>query len=96
MTTQDLTGEDRCWPCTVANSLVGLLVAWVPLPPAVVNGDPAVVAGAIVWGVVVTGFTGYRLVARGYLPLAEPVARLSGLHHRIGPGRNDADDRDSK
>lgn len=96
MTDDDLTGENRCWPCTVANSVVGLLVAWVPLSAALVNGDPAVVAGAVVWGVLVTGVTAYRLVARGYLPLAEPVARLTGLHDRIGPGSGEGNDRDPK
>lgn len=84
--TEELTGEDRCWPCTVANGSIGLLVAWLPLAVALVDGDPAVVRAAAGWGVVVTAFTGYRLVDRGYLPLAEPTAKLTGLHERIGPG----------
>lgn len=90
-----LTGENRCWPCTVANSVVGLLVAWVPLAVALVNGNPTVLAGAVAWGAVVTGATVYRLVDRGYLPLAGPVARLTGLHGRIGPGADDGDERDA-
>lgn len=83
---QGMTGERRCWPCTVANTVVGLVVAWLPLAAALVEGEPAVVRLAIGWGVAVTGFTLYRLVRRGYLPLAEPVAKLTGLHERIGPG----------
>lgn len=82
------TGADRCWPCTVANSVVGLVVAWVPLAAAAVRGRPALIALAAGWGVAVTGYTAYRLVALGYLPLAEPVARWTGLHDRIGPGAN--------
>lgn len=80
-----LTGPDRCWPCTVANAVVGLVVAWVPLAAAVVRGRPALVTLAAIWGLAVTGYTAYRLVALGYLPLAEPVARWTGLHDRIGP-----------
>jgi len=70
-------GEDRCWPCTVANATVGLVVAWLPLAAALIEGAPAVVA---------TCFTLYYLVQRGYLPFAETVARATGLHERIGPG----------
>lgn len=93
MSQEDLTGESRCWPCTVANSVVGLLVALVPLAAALVRGDPALVAGTAVWAVVVVGFTVYRLVRRGYLPLAEPAAKATGLHERIGPG-SDPDRKD--
>lgn len=82
---QNLTGDRRCWPCTVANAVVGLVVAWLPLVAALVKGETAVVRLAFGWGVAVTAFTLYRLVRRGYLPLAEPVARLTGLHDRIGP-----------
>lgn len=91
---ETLTGENRCWPCTVANSVVGLFVGWVPLAAALTAGDGSVsvLAAALVWGVVVTGATGYLLVSRGYLPLAEPVAKATGLHERIGPGRDDAGD----
>ena len=42
-----------------------------------------------VWGAAATGYTGYRLVARGYLPYAEQVAKRTGLHDRIGPGGKD-------
>lgn len=94
MPTEELTGENRCWPCTVANSVVGLIVAWVPLPVALTTGSQEVVLGAVAWGIVVTAVTGYRLVSQGYLSLAEPVAKLTGLHERIGPGSRDADDRD--
>lgn len=80
------TGDDRCWPCTVANAVVGLVIAWLPVVAAVLEGDPRVLLVAVLWGIGVTGFTLYRLVARGYLPLAEPVAKLAGLHDRIGPG----------
>jgi hypothetical protein len=80
--------EDRCWPCTVANSVVGLVVAWVPLVASLVRGSPELVAGTLVWGVLVTGYTGYRLVDLGYLPGAETAAKLTGLHERIGPGSN--------
>lgn len=90
--TDDRTGENRCWPCTAANAAVGLLVSLVPIVAAVANGDPAVVAAAAVWAIVVAGFTAYRIVERGYLPLAEPAAKLTGLHERIGPGREDEDD----
>lgn len=96
VSTDELTGENRCWPCTVANTAVGSLVAWLPLAAALVGGDPGVVAGTVVWGVVVTGFTGYRLVSRGYLPLAEPVAKLTGLHERIGPASRHREDVDEK
>lgn len=84
--TEDLTGEDRCWPCTVANAAVGLVVAWLPLAVALVEGAPGVIALAAGWAVVVTGFTLYRLAQRGYLPFAESVAKATGLHERIGPG----------
>lgn len=84
--TENLTGEDRCWPCTVANATVGLVVAWLPLAAALIEGVPAVIAVAAGWAVVATGFTLYYLLQRGYLPFAEPVARATGLHERIGPG----------
>lgn len=87
-----LTGDRRCWPCTVANSAVGLLVAWLPLAAALLDGSDGLVAAAVVWGVVVTAYTGYRLVALGHLPLSEGVAKRTGLHELIGPGREDEDD----
>lgn len=85
MTREDRTGDDRCWPCTVANSVVGLLVAAVPLAAALVEGDAVLLAGSALWAVLVIGFTGYRLTKQGYLPFAEPIAKLTGLHDRIGP-----------
>ena len=93
MSHDDLTGEERCWPCTVANSVVGLLVALVPLAAALLRGDAVLLAGAVVWALVVVGFTGYRLVAKGYLPLAEPIAKVTGLHERIGPESGTETDR---
>lgn len=83
---EDRTGENRCTPCTAANSVVGLVVAWVPLAAALARGSPELVAGALVWGVLVTAYTGYRLLERGYLPGAESAAKFTGLHERIGPG----------
>lgn len=82
------TEDDRCWPCTVANATVGMIVALLPLVVAVIEGAPGVIALATVWAVAVTGFTVYRLIERGYLPFAEPVAKATGLHERIGPGSN--------
>lgn len=81
------SGGNRCWPCTIANAAVGLVVAWLP-PVASLGGEgsPALVVATLVWGALVTGYTGYRLVDRGYLPGAEATARLTGLHERIGPG----------
>lgn len=86
MTDDPLTGDRRCWPCTVANAVVGLLIGWVPVAAALVEGTTTTIAGALVWGASVTGFTVYRLLARGYLPFAEPVARWTGFDERIGPG----------
>lgn len=87
MSTSDdpLTGDTRCWPCTVANAVVGVVVGWSPAAVVAVGGGrtPAV---ALVWGLAVSAFTGYRLLRLGYLPLAGPVAKRVGLHERIGPG----------
>lgn len=93
MTDTDLTGDRRCWPCAVANSVVGLVIAWLPMVAALVEGSPALVIGTAVWGVVVTTYTAYRLLALGYLPYAERIAKRTGLHDRIGPGRTDGDRR---
>lgn len=87
--TPALTGDDRCWPCTIANSVVGLIVAAIPVFAAVVRGEPVLIGLALVWAAVVIGYTFYRLLARGYLPYAETIARRMRLHHRIGPGRKD-------
>lgn len=43
------------------------------------------IAVSAIWAMVVTVYTGYRLIALGYLPHAELVARRTGLHDRIGP-----------
>lgn len=86
VTKQRLTGDDRCWPCTIANTAVGVLVGWLPLGAALVRGRRSMIALAMVWAMAVTAYTGYRLVALGYLPHAETVAKWTGLHDRIGPG----------
>jgi hypothetical protein len=80
-----LTGDTRCWPCTVANAVVGLVVGWSPAVVVAVGGGRTP-AAALVWGLAVSAFTGYRLLRLGYLPLAGPVAKRVGLHDRIGPG----------
>lgn len=80
-------GEDRCWPCTVANTVVGVLVAGVPLAAALARGDLVPLVVASIWAVAVCSYTAYRLVALGYLPYAETIARRTGLHDRIGPGK---------
>lgn len=82
----ELTGDDRCWPCTVANAAAGLLVAAVPLGAALVRGESAPIVVAGVWTLAVLAYTGYRLLARGYLPYADAIARRTGLNERIGPG----------
>lgn len=92
MSDPELTGDRRCWPCTVANSVVGLVVGWLPLVAALLGGSDGLVLGAVVWGVAVTAYTGYRLLALGYLPLSEQVAKRTGLHERIGPDRKADDD----
>lgn len=79
------TGENRCWPCTIANSAIALVVAMVPVLAAVVSGDAILLALTVVWAVAVMGYTLYRLFDRGYLPYSEVVARRTGLHERIGP-----------
>lgn len=84
---------DRCWACTVTNAAIGLLIAWLPFGAALVSGRLPMIVATVVWGVVVTGYTGYRIVRLGYLPVAEPVAKLTGLHERIGPGSKSGRDR---
>lgn len=86
MDSERLVGDRRCWPCTVANLAVGLVIAWVPLAAVLFAGNNGASPVAAAWGVVVTAFTVYRVVGRGFLPLAEPVAKVTGLHERIGPG----------
>lgn len=85
VTDDPLTGDRRCWPCTVANAAVGLLVGWIPVVAALVEGTPTVIGATLVWGMCVTGFTVYRLVRLGYLPLADSVAKRTGLDEHIGP-----------
>lgn len=91
MTPEPLTGAERCWPCTIANGVVGLLVALVPLAAVLASGNRAGIPWAVAWGVLVIGVTIYRLVSLGYLPFAEPAARFLGLHDRIGPGADEED-----
>lgn len=86
VTDQPPTGDDRCWPCAVANSAVGFIVGWLPVAAALSRGRTELIALSLVWGVAVTGYTGYRLVALGHLPYAETVAKRTGLHGLIGPG----------
>lgn len=86
-----LVGENRCWPCTVTNGLVALVLAGVPLYGALGNGDPVILGVTVVWAALVLGFTLYRLVSRGYLPGSDRVAKATGLHERIGPGAHDSD-----
>jgi hypothetical protein len=92
MSNERLTGDQRCWPCTVANATVGLFVGWLPVAAALVEGSLALIIGTLLWGVCVTGFTLYRLLRLGYLPFAEPVAKRTGLHRMIGPGSESDDD----
>lgn len=76
----------------MANSIIGLVVAWLPFVATAVGDTQRFVLGmTALWGLAVTGYTGYRMLARGYLPYAEQVARATGLHGRIGPGRKDDD-----
>lgn len=90
MSGTDTTDTRRCWPCAVVNAAIGLVVAWLPFVATHLGESRRFVLGATaVWGLAATGYTGYRLLALGYLPYAERVARWTGLHDRIGPGRND-------
>lgn len=93
MPDDEYTGANRCWPCTIANVAVGLLVALVPPIAALVEGTAALLVGSVAWAVVAIAFTVYRVLKLGYLPFAEPVARATGVHERIGPGSNPTDDR---
>lgn len=87
--TPGLTEGDRCWRCTIANSVVALLIAAIPLLAAVVRGEPVLIGLALMWATSVSVYTLYRLLARGYLPYAGFIARRTRLHHLIGPGRKD-------
>lgn len=86
-----LVGEERCWPCTVSNLLLGLVVAGIPLLGGLTQGDPVVLLLTVVWAAGVLGYTLYRLVARGYLPGSARVAKRTGLHERIGPGAREGE-----
>lgn len=88
--TDRLVGENRCWPCTVANAVVAAFVAGVPLLAALLRGDPAILSITVAWALAVAGYALYRLLSRGYLPGSEAVTRRTGLHERIGPGTADA------
>lgn len=90
MPEEELTGEDRCWLCTVANLLAGGSIGLLPL--ALVWGEASTVQLwiAATWALVAVGFTLYRIVERGYLPGAGALARRTGLHERVGPGSQGA------
>lgn len=94
MSPEQSTGDDRCWPCTAVNAVVGLAVGWLPLAVAVLGHRTALVPLTAGWAVLVTAYTVIRLYRRGFLPYAESAAKRTGLHDRIGPGAK-ADDRDS-
>lgn len=81
-----LVGEERCWRCTIANTAVAALVAGVPLLATLLEGEPVLIASAVLWVGAVAVFTGYHLVTRGYLPGSDRIAKRTGLHERIGPG----------
>lgn len=81
-----LVGDDRCWPCTIANLAVGLVVAGGPVLVAVARGGAFYWGLATGWALIVMVFTLYRLVVKGYLPGAGRAARRVGLDDRIGPG----------
>lgn len=85
--TDRLVGQDRCWPCTIVNGAIALLVAGIPILGGVVNGSTALIVGGTVWAVLVLGYATSRLVSRGYLPGSDIVAKRTGLHDRVGPGR---------
>ena len=69
----------------VANTVVGFVIAMVPLLAAVLRGEAVLILLSFVWALSVAGYTVYRLLAKGYLPYAETIARRTGLHGRIGP-----------
>lgn len=86
MTEAKLTGEDRCWPCAVANLAVGGVVAGAPLALVWGTGNGLQLGLAGAWALAASVFTVYRVVESGYLPGAGAIARMTGLHDRIGPG----------
>lgn len=86
-----LVGENRCWACTVSNTLVAAVIAGVPLLGGLTHSDPRFLLATVLWAVAVFGYTFYRLVSRGYLPGSETVAKYTGLHERIGPGAREGE-----
>lgn len=78
--------DRRCWPCALANSAVGLVIAWFPFAAMLLASNRAALPVAAAWGMVITVYVAYRLVGWGYLPLAERIATRTGLHDRVGPG----------
>lgn len=87
-------GADRCWPCTISNAAVAAFVGGVPLAAALLWGDDTAVAVTGGWALLVAAYTLYRLGSRGYLPWAKSIARVTGLHDRIGPGEDEKVGRD--
>ena len=86
-----LVEDNRCWPCTITNGLIALVLATIPLYGAFGTGDPVILGVTVVWAVLVVGYTLIRLLNRGYLPGAARLAEATGLHERIGPGRHEPD-----
>jgi hypothetical protein len=86
-----LVEDKRCWPCTIINGLIALVLAAIPLYGALGTGDPVILGVTVVWAVGVIGYTLFRLLNRGYLPGAPRIAEATGLHDQIGPGRHDPD-----
>lgn len=83
-----LVGDDRCWPCTVANGIVAVFIAGLPLLAGLVRGEPTILAATGVWAIAILGYTVYRLRSRGYLPSSDAIAKRTGLHERVDPGRS--------
>jgi len=86
-----LIGENRCWPCTITNGLIALVLAAIPVYGAIGTGDPVILGVTVVWAVLVVGYTLFRIVTRGYLPGAPRIAEATGLRERIGPGRHESE-----
>ena len=86
-----LVEDNRCWPCTIINGLIALLLAAIPLYGALGTGDSIILGVTVAWAVGVIGYTLFRLLNRGYLPGAPRIAEATGLHERIGPGRHESD-----
>lgn len=86
MAPEEEAGAADCWPCTAVNLAAGLLVGGLPLVLVWPGGNAIQRGLGLAWAVAVLAFTGYRILAKGYLPGAEWLARRSGLHEVIGPG----------